>query len=68
MRYLREVCYFDVEGQLLHPLVHPPALNVMMVLPSMEGTKGVFCRAGIGRFYLKSWVEADPQFGTVVVE
>jgi hypothetical protein len=68
VRHLQEVSYFDVEGQLLHPLVDPPALNVMMVLPSMKGSEGVFCRAGIGRVYLKKWVEANPQFGTVVVE
>ena len=62
--------YFDVNGRLMHDWWDPPALRVMMIVPSTgKGTgMGVYERVGLGRIYLKRWAEANPRFETVVLE
>jgi hypothetical protein len=69
-KHFAGVSYFGVSGGLMHDWWGPPALRVMMIVPSNGRGKGqrVYERAGLGRIYLKRWVEADPKFETVVLE
>jgi hypothetical protein len=69
-KHLADVSYFDMEGKLLHLWDRVPKLNVMVIIPSEGPGKrtGVYQRAGLGRIYLKRWVENNPKFKTVVLE
>jgi hypothetical protein len=69
-KHFEQVSYFDSLGTMMHAWDSPPALNVLMIRPSIgkgEGT-GVYQRVGIGEIYLKRWLEANPVFETKVLE
>jgi hypothetical protein len=69
-KHFEHVSYFDSEGKMMHAWDKVPALNVLMIRPSIGQGKGtgVYQRVGIGVIYLKRWVEANPVFETMVLE
>jgi hypothetical protein len=70
LKHMADLSYFNVNGEALHPVTVAHEINVMLVGPSQQGNRGgrVFEKLGIGRVYLKRWVEASPIFETVVLE
>jgi hypothetical protein len=68
--HLARLSYYDINGDLMHRALYPPPLWVMLIAPSENGGEQniVYQRLGIGRIYLKSWVEASPTFETLVLE
>jgi hypothetical protein len=70
MKHFAGLSYFDTNGKLLHDMMGVPQLNVMMITPSRKGDEGgnVYERVGIGKIYLRRWVEARPMFETVILE
>ncbi|KAH7080950.1 heterokaryon incompatibility protein-domain-containing protein [Paraphoma chrysanthemicola] len=70
MKHFADLSYLDTKGKLLHDMMGIPQLNVMMIAPSRKGTAGekVYERVGVGKIYLKRWVEARPVFETVKLE
>jgi hypothetical protein len=70
LHHLADVSYSDIDGSLLHDEYQIPTLNVMLVVPNTEGNGGhtTYQRLGIGQIYLKRWVEASPNFETLVLE
>jgi hypothetical protein len=63
-------CYSDKDGNSLLNCWKPPAMIVMMIVPSRRhrGPGKVYERLGVGRIYLKRWVEASRVFETIVLE
>ncbi|KAH6878669.1 heterokaryon incompatibility protein-domain-containing protein [Alternaria rosae] len=68
-KHWKGLSYFGIDGEPLHSWRHVPELYVMVVARSsvQEGSV-VYRRLGIGRVYLKRWVEASPEFETIVLE
>jgi hypothetical protein len=71
--HLRQQSYHDFHGKTVHEEGYPPLLWVMMIAPSEnERTKcmelNVYRRLGIGRIWLKKWVEVKPAFETFFLE
>jgi len=62
--------YFGIDGSPIHDLQYIPELYVMAVapVPVQEDGDVIYRRLGIGRVYLKRWVEASPKFETIVLE
>ena len=68
-KHLADVSYLDIDGGLLHHWARVPELNVMLIAPSTShGAKQqVYQRLGLGRIYLKRWVEAFPSLETCCI-
>ena len=68
--HLHDQAYRDIDGVLLHDYKSPPKIHVMMIRSkSGAENRGEFYeRLGIGQIYLKRWVEASPEFETIVLE
>jgi hypothetical protein len=68
--YLPQVSYYDVNGKALHIERFPPVLWVMMIAPSEDRgeERKVYQRLGIGKIFLKPWVESSPSFESLVLE
>jgi hypothetical protein len=71
--YLTQQSYCDMYGKTIHRQGDPPFVWVMMIAPSEhESTKcmepKVYRRLGIGKMWLKKWVESEPVFETFFLE
>lgn len=69
-RHLMKQGYRDKHERLLHHYISPPMVNVMVIGVKKDcGTEGkIFQRLGTGQMDLKRWVEACPNFETIVLE
>jgi hypothetical protein len=67
--HLARLSYYDVHGDLLHGREELTHLWVMLITPSPDDRekRKVYQRLGIGRIYLKRWVEASPSFESIVL-
>jgi hypothetical protein len=68
--FLTQISYFNVEGYLLHDECRVPFLWVMMIAPSKdsEDERKVYQRLGIGKVFMKRWLESSPVSETLVLE
>ena len=66
LKYLSGLSFMDVDGKLMHASSDVPEITVMLISPTDGGGK-VYERLGLGRVYLKRWVEAKPKFETIVL-
>jgi hypothetical protein len=71
--YLAQQSYYDSQGKTMHEERLPPFLWVMMIAPSENARnrcveQKVYRRLGIGKIWLKKWVEAEPVFETFFLE
>ncbi len=66
---MTDLSYWTPLGERLHEQDVPPELNVMLVAPHEDHEEGsmVYRRLGLGKIYLKRWVEAEPNFETLVL-
>jgi hypothetical protein len=70
VKHWEGLSYLGIDGTPLDKLQYMPELYVMAVAPSPGQEEGgvVYQRLGIGRMYLKRWVDASPKFETIVLE
>ena len=70
VKHWEGMSYFGIDGNPIHDLKYIPELYVMVVAPVPVQEEGgvIYRRLGIGRVYLKRWVEASPEFETIVLE
>jgi hypothetical protein len=68
--HLTAMSYVDDTGEFVNYGRSIPEIRVMMIAPGPScSDKGkIYQRLGMGRIYLKRWLEASPVFDTVVLE
>jgi hypothetical protein len=69
-QHCKGVSFRDQAGDYLNSLSNIPEIQVLMIAPgSSSSDKGqVYRRLGIGRIFLKRWIESSPVFDTIVLE
>jgi hypothetical protein len=69
-QHCKGVSFRDQAGRYLNSRWGVPEIKVLMIAPGPSSTgKGkVYRRLGIGRIFLKRWVESSPVFDTIVLE
>jgi hypothetical protein len=70
LQHCKGVSFRDQAGEHLHSMLGVPEIQVLMIAPGLSSSdKGqVYRRLGIGRIFLKRWVESSPAFDTIVLE
>jgi hypothetical protein len=62
--------YYNNNGQRLNSMDSIPFIWAMLIVPSPDNGKErkLYRRLGIGKIFLKRWVESSPSFETIVLE